>query len=55
MTFWERQKTLAALALPILVGTMAVTLLNLIDTAMVGRLGAAPLAGLGIAQVPLFL
>ncbi|MBD3297281.1 MAG: hypothetical protein GF341_01395, partial [candidate division Zixibacteria bacterium] len=27
----------------------------IVDTAMVGRLGAAPLAGLGIAQIPLFL
>lgn len=48
MTFWQRQVTLAKLALPILFGTMAVTLLNFIDTAMVAQLGSTALAATGL-------
>jgi MATE family multidrug resistance protein len=45
----ERTKALLALGVPILVGMLSQTVLNLVDTAMVGRLGPAPqgAAGLG--------
>jgi len=43
------------LALPIVGGMVSQNLLNLVDTAMVGQLGAAPLAAVGIASIASFL
>ena len=45
----DRSRELLALAVPILLGMASQTVLNLVDTAMVGRLGPAPqgAAGLG--------
>lgn len=52
--FWrlDRQRTreVLVLALPIIGAMMSQNLLNLVDTAMVGRLGAAELAGVGLAS-----
>jgi len=42
------------LAYPIVLGSLSVTLLSVVDTAMLGRLGPAPLAASGVAGV-LFL
>jgi len=42
------------LAFPIVLGSLSITLLSVVDTAMLGRLGPAPLAASGVAGV-LFL
>jgi len=42
------------LAYPVVLGMMSFTLLSVVDTAMLGRLGAAPLAAAGIAGVLFF-
>jgi MATE family multidrug resistance protein len=42
-------RTLAALSLPVLLSMVAEPLTGLVDTAFVARLGAAPLAALGVA------
>ncbi len=46
----ERRRAILALALPTIGGMMSQNILNLIDTAMVGTLGAAALAGVGFAS-----
>ncbi len=43
------------LAMPIIAGMVSQNVLNLIDTAMVGRLGANALAGVGISGMVIFL
>ena len=52
--FWrldrQRSREVLVLALPIIGAMMSQNLLNLVDTAMVGRLGAAELAGVGLAS-----
>lgn len=52
--FWrldrQRSREVLVLALPIIGAMMSQNLLNLVDTAMVGRLGAAQLAGVGLAS-----
>jgi MATE family multidrug resistance protein len=42
------------LAYPIVLGSLSVTLLSVVDTAMLGRLGPAPLASSGVAGVLFF-
>ena len=44
----QRSKAILALALPIIGGMMSQNILNLVDTAMVGRLGAPALAAVGL-------
>lgn len=46
----ERRRAILALALPTIGGMMSQNILNLIDTAMVGALGPAALAGVGFAS-----
>ncbi|MCP4897392.1 MAG: MATE family efflux transporter [bacterium] len=46
----ERRRTILALALPIIGGMASQNVLNLVDTAMVGMLGAAALAAVGMAS-----
>jgi Na+-driven multidrug efflux pump len=52
--FWrldrQRSREVLVLALPIIGAMMSQNLLNLVDTAMVGHLGAAELAGVGLAS-----
>lgn len=49
-----RLKTILALSLPIIGGMVSQNVLNLIDTAMVGRLGNASLAAVGLASFLVF-
>ncbi len=51
----ERLKAILALALPIVGGMASQNVLNLVDTAMVGRLGPEALAAVGIASVASFV
>ena len=44
----QRSKAILALSLPIIGGMMSQNILNLVDTAMVGRLGAPALAAVGL-------
>ncbi|MDR5865811.1 MATE family efflux transporter [Halomonas koreensis] len=50
-----RRQTILRLALPIIGGMLTQSLLNLIDAALVGRLGEAPLAAVGIGGYAIFL
>lgn len=50
-----RRAQILALALPIIGGMTSQNILNLVDTAMVGRLGPAALAGVGIVSFLSFL
>ena len=50
-----RRREILALALPIIGGMTSQNILNLVDTAMVGRLGAASLAGVGLVSFLSFL
>lgn len=50
-----RRDQILALALPIIGGMTSQNILNLVDTAMVGRLGPAALAGVGIVSFLSFL
>lgn len=45
-----RTRDVITLAMPIIGGMLSQNVLNLVDTAMVGRLGAAALAGVGMAS-----
>lgn len=54
-TISDRNRRILALALPIIGGMTSQNLLNLVDTAMVGALGAAPLAAVGIASFLSFM
>ncbi len=51
----ERRQRIYSLALPIIGGMTSQNVLNLVDTAMVGRLGAAALAAVGMASFLNFL
>lgn len=51
----ERRRAILALALPIIGGMTSQNILNLVDTAMVGRLGAEALAGVGLVSFLSFL
>ncbi len=51
----ERRQEILALALPIIAGMTSQNVLNLVDTAMVGRLGAEALAGVGLVSFLSFL
>jgi len=46
-----RFKAILSLAFPIIAGMASQNVFNLVDTAMVGRLGDAPLAAVGIASI----
>lgn len=48
MTFFNRQKIIIGLGLPIIAGMLSQSLLNLVDAVLVGQLGEASLAGVGI-------
>lgn len=50
-----RTRRILTLALPIVGGMVSQTILNLVDTAMVGALGAAALAAVGIASFTNFM
>jgi multidrug resistance protein, MATE family len=50
-----RLRSIVSLSLPIMGGMMSQNLLNLADTAMVGRLGASELAAVGMGGVATFL
>lgn len=51
----ERRRAILSLALPIIGGMASQNVLNLADTAMVGVLGAAPLAAVGLASFANFM
>ncbi len=51
----QRIKTILTLSLPIIGGMVSQNILNLIDTAMVGRLGTEALAAVGIGSFAIFL
>ncbi len=51
----HRRREILALALPIIGGMTSQNILNLVDTAMVGRLGAEALAGVGLVSFLSFL
>jgi len=58
---WERlrlhpaqSRTVIRLAYPVALGMLSITLLNVVDTAMLGRLGSVPLAAAGISGVCYF-
>ncbi|NIV76137.1 MAG: MATE family efflux transporter, partial [Gammaproteobacteria bacterium] len=45
-----RRRRILRLAVPVMGGMVSQTVLNLVDTAMVGRLGTTPLAATGLAS-----
>lgn len=47
-------RTVVRLAYPVSLGMLSITLLGVVDTAMLGRLGPAPLAAAGISAVAYF-
>ncbi len=47
-------RTVIRLAYPVSLGMLSITLLGVVDTAMLGRLGAAPLAAAGISSIGYF-
>lgn len=51
----ERFRKIVMLSLPVIGGMLSQNLLNLIDTAMVGRLGAAALAAVGVGGFAVFM
>lgn len=51
----QRSREILALALPIIGAMVSQNILNLVDTAMVGRLGPAALAGVGLASYLTFM
>jgi len=51
----SRRREIWALSLPIIGGMTSQNILNLVDTAMVGQLGAAALAGVGLSSFVNFL
>ncbi len=51
----SRYKTIWVLALPIMGGMVSQNILNLVDTAMVGRVGPSALAAVGIASFTNFM
>ena len=50
----QRGRRVAHLAYPVALGMLSITLLNIVDTAMLGRLGSIPLAAAGISGVGYF-
>ena len=62
LVVWEKLKLHPAIyrpllrrAYPVSLGMLSFTLLSVVDTAMLGRLGAAPLAAAGISSVGYFV
>ena len=51
----SRLKTILTLSLPIVIGMVSQNILNLVDTAMVGRVGPTALAAVGIASFTNFM
>ncbi len=49
-----RVRTVIRLAYPVALGMISITFLNVVDTAMLGRLGSTPLAAAGISGVAYF-
>ena len=58
-SFFRREpgfyRHLVALALPILIQNLITNSLGLVDTFMVGTLGEGPLAGVTLANIPVFV
>lgn len=50
----ESSRRVLAIATPVVLGSLSFTLLSVVDTAMLGRLGATPLAASGVAGVLTF-
>lgn len=50
-SFRRLAATITALAVPLVLGQLAQTLMGLVDTLMIGRLGGPPLAALGLATL----
>ena len=50
----DRARRILGLALPIIAAMVSQSLLNLVDIAMVGQLGDAPLAAVGLSSFTLF-
>jgi len=50
----KRSRTVIHLAYPVSLGMLSITLLSVVDTAMLGRLGSLPLAAAGISGVGYF-
>jgi len=50
----ERSRAVIRLAYPVSLGMLSITLLSVVDTAMLGRLGSLPLAAAGISGVGYF-
>ena len=59
LSYFKREpgfyKRLMALALPIIVQNLITNSLGLVDTFMVGTMGEAPLAGVTLANIPIFV
>lgn len=55
MNFLDRQKTILGLGLPIIAGMLSQSVLNLVDALLVGQLGEASLAGVGIGSYANFV
>ncbi len=55
MTATQRYKTILMLGLPIIGGMLSQSILNLVDAAMVGSLGEAALAGVGVGSYANFV
>ncbi|MDO6592266.1 MATE family efflux transporter [Neptuniibacter sp. 1_MG-2023] len=55
MSAFLRQKTIILLGLPIIAGMLSQSVINLIDAALVGQLGEASLAGVGIGSYTNFV
>ena len=51
---WEMTRRVLHLAYPVMLGTLSFTLLSVVDTALLGRLGSVPLAAAGVAGVLFF-
>jgi len=51
LTARELVRTITAMAAPVVLGQISQTLMGLVDTLMVGRLGAAPLAAVAVATL----
>ncbi|MCG8670124.1 MAG: MATE family efflux transporter, partial [Pseudomonadales bacterium] len=51
----QRAKKILWLSIPIIGGMISQNLLNLVDTAMVGQLGASALAAVGVASFAVFM
>ncbi len=54
-SFWQRLQIILQLALPITAGMLSQSLINLVDTALIGRLGEEALAAVAAANYAVFV